>query len=63
MESTEGGETGEMCCDFKEVRKVEHIFSNLSVKNSTNLSAKGRGGFIDGSILAGRLYNTSPSLP
>ena len=58
MESTGAGESGEMCCDFREVGKVERIFS---VKNSTNLSAKSRGGFIDGSILAGSLCNTFPS--
>ena len=52
MESTGGGESGEMCCDFREVGKVERIFSMFSVKNSTNLSAKSRGGFINGIILA-----------
>ena len=60
MESTEGGESGVMCCDFRLVGKVERIFSIFSVKNSTNLSARSRGGFIDGSILAGSLCNTSP---
>ena len=60
MESTGGGESGAMCCDFREVGKVERIFSIFSVKNSTNLSARSRGGFIDGSILAGSLCNTLP---
>ena len=46
-----------MCWDFREVGKVERIFSIFSVKNSTNLSARSRGGFIDGSILAGSLCN------
>ena len=27
VESTGGGESGEMCCDFREVGKVERIFS------------------------------------
>ena len=36
VENTGGGESGAMCCDFREVGKVEHIFSNFSVKNSTN---------------------------
>ena len=57
-----GGESGVMCCDFREVRNVEPIFSNVSLKNSTNLSAKGRGGFINGRILAGSLCNTSPRI-
>ena len=62
MESTGGGEAGEMCCGFREVGKVERIFSIFSVKNSTNLSAKSRGGGgINGSIWAGSLCNTSPS--
>ena len=52
-----GGESGVMCCDFREVGKVQSIFS---VKNSTNLSAKSRGGLINGSILAGSLCNTLP---
>ena len=56
MESM-GGEPGMMCCDFREVGKVEHIFS---VKNSPNLSAKSQGRFIDGSILADSLCNTAP---
>ena len=60
MESTGGGESGAMCCDFWEIGKVEHIFSIFSEKNSTNLSASSQGGFIDGSILAGSLCNTSP---
>ena len=60
MESTGGGESGAMCCDFWEIGKVERIFSTFSEKNSTNLSARSRGGFIDGSILAGSLCNTSP---
>ena len=60
VESTGGGESGAMCCDFRKVGKVEHIFSLFSVKNSTNLSARSQGGFIDGSILAGSLCNTSP---
>ena len=55
-----GGESAVMCCDFSEVGKVEHIFSIFPVKNSTNLSAKSRGGFINGSILAGSLCNASP---
>ena len=29
-----------MYCDFREVGKVEHIFSIFSVKNSTNLSSE-----------------------
>ena len=58
MESTGGGESGAMCCDFWEI--VERIFSIFSEKNSTNLSARSRGGFIDGSILAGSLCNTLP---
>ena len=58
VESTGGGgESGAMCWDFREVGKVERIFSIFSVKNSTNLSARSRGGFIDGSILAGSLCN------
>ena len=40
MESTRGGESGEMCCGFREVGKVKRIFSIFSVKNSINLSAK-----------------------
>ena len=60
MESTGGGESGVMCCDFWEIGKVERIFSIFSEKNATNLSARSRGGFIDGSILAGSLCNTSP---
>ena len=39
MESTGGGESGAMCCDFWEIGKVERIFSIFSEKNSTNLSA------------------------
>ena len=50
-----GEESGVMCCEFLEVGKIECIFSFFSVKNSTNLSA-----FINGSILAGNLCNTSP---
>ena len=42
------------------VEKVENIFS---VKNSTNLSAKILGGFIDGNVLAGSLCKTSPRTP
>ena len=59
VESTGGGESGEMCCDFREVGKVEHIFSIFS-ENSTNLSARNQVGFIDGSFLAGSQCNTSP---
>ena len=60
MESTGGGESGAMCCDFNELGKVEYIFSIFSVKDSTNLSAKSRGAFINGSILACSLCNISP---
>ena len=35
-------------------------FSFFSVKNSKNLSAKSRGRFINGNILAGSLCNRSP---
>ena len=50
-----------MCCDFREVEKVERIFFSIfSVKNSTNLLAKSHGGFIYGRILAGSLFKTSP---
>ena len=59
MESTGGGESGAMCCDFREIGKVERIFSIFSEKNSTNLSARSRGGSINGSISAGSLCNTS----
>ena len=37
-----------------------YFFFTFSVKNSTNLSARSQGGFSDGSILAGSLFNTSP---
>ena len=47
-------------CKFREGGKVEHIVSFLSVKNSTNLSAKSLEGFIKGRILAGSLCKTSP---
>ena len=55
-----GGESGVMCQKLSEVEKIECIFSIFSVKNSTNLSAKSFGGFIDGRIFAGILCNTSP---
>ena len=61
MERMGEGESVVMCCDLREVGKAERIFSIFSVKNSTNLSSKSRGEFIDGSILAGSLCNTSPS--
>ena len=52
-----GGESGVMCRKLSEVEKIECIFS---VKNSTILSARSFGGFIDGRIFAGILCNTSP---
>ena len=52
------GESGAMCQKLSEVEKIECIFSIFSVKNSTNLSAKSFGGFIDGRIFAGILCNT-----
>ena len=60
MENIGGGESGVMCCKLIEAENVERIFSIFSVKNSTNLSAKSLGGFIDGRILAGSLCNISP---
>ena len=61
VERIGGGESGMMCCDLEEVGKAELNFSIFSVKFSKNLSTKSRGEFIDGSILAGSLCNTSQS--
>ena len=40
MENIGGGESGVMCCKLREVEKVERIFSNFSVKDYINQSAK-----------------------
>ena len=60
MERMKGGESEVICCDLGEVGKAEHIFSIFFCEELTNLSAKSQGGFINGSILAGNLCNTSP---
>ena len=51
MESTGGGECGEMCCDFREVRKVERIFSIFFCEELNKSVSQELRGIYDGSIL------------